>query len=121
MSASNRQAPRPSASPPIVPSQYRFEIPRRDRLVEVHDVQHVRPGRIVLDICCKGVEAVTGAEYVIEAVVEDLAVVARDVPGFVGNRLQYALWREAIALISDRVQDPRMIDRVLSQTVGSSV
>lgn len=45
-------------------------------------------------------------------------LVARDVPGFVGNRLQHALWREALALVSDRVENGRSVDRIVSDTVG---
>jgi 3-hydroxybutyryl-CoA dehydrogenase len=45
--------------------------------------------------------------------------VKRDVPGFVGNRLQHALWREAFALIDAGVCDPETIDLVITQGFGS--
>jgi 3-hydroxybutyryl-CoA dehydrogenase len=44
--------------------------------------------------------------------------VERDVPGFVGNRLQHALWREAIALVADGVCDARTVDLVVRNTIG---
>jgi 3-hydroxybutyryl-CoA dehydrogenase len=44
--------------------------------------------------------------------------VRRDVPGFVGNRLQHALWREAIALIEDGVCDAATVDLVVRGTLG---
>jgi 3-hydroxybutyryl-CoA dehydrogenase len=44
-------------------------------------------------------------------------LVARDVPGFVGNRLQHALSREALAQVSDGA-DARSVDRIVSDTVG---
>jgi len=44
--------------------------------------------------------------------------VKRDVPGFVGNRLQHALWREAIALVADGVCDADTVDRVVTQSFG---
>jgi len=44
--------------------------------------------------------------------------VERDVPGFVGNRLQHALWREAIALVADGVCDPETVDLVCRNTIG---
>ena len=34
-------------------------------------------------------------------------------PGFIGNRLQFALWREALALVSEGVCDPRDVDTCL--------
>lgn len=44
--------------------------------------------------------------------------VRRDVPGFVGNRLQHALWREAIALVHDGVADAETVDLVVRRTIG---
>ena len=44
--------------------------------------------------------------------------VERDVPGFVGNRLQHALWREAIALVADGVCDAATVDLMVRNTVG---
>ncbi len=36
--------------------------------------------------------------------------VKKDVPGFVGNRLQHALWREAIALVEHGICDAETVD-----------
>lgn len=44
--------------------------------------------------------------------------VNRDVPGFVGNRLQHALWREAIALVADGVCDAETVDLMARNTIG---
>ncbi|MTD53855.1 3-hydroxyacyl-CoA dehydrogenase family protein [Amycolatopsis pithecellobii] len=44
--------------------------------------------------------------------------VERDVPGFVGNRLQHALWREAIALVADGICDAETVDLVARTTIG---
>jgi 3-hydroxybutyryl-CoA dehydrogenase len=44
--------------------------------------------------------------------------VKKDVPGFVGNRLQHALWREAIALVADGVCDAETIDMVVKNSFG---
>jgi len=35
--------------------------------------------------------------------------VKKDVPGFIGNRLQHALWREAVALVADGVCDAKCL------------
>ena len=45
--------------------------------------------------------------------------VRRDVPGFVGNRLQHALKREAIALLANGVCDAETIDTVVKQGLGA--
>jgi 3-hydroxybutyryl-CoA dehydrogenase len=44
--------------------------------------------------------------------------VKRDVPGFVGNRLQHALWREAIALVEEGVCDAETVDTVVKASFG---
>lgn len=44
--------------------------------------------------------------------------VARDVPGFIGNRLQHALWREAISLVENGICDAEGVDTVVKQSFG---
>lgn len=44
--------------------------------------------------------------------------VRRDIPGFVGNRLQHALKREAIALVAAGVCDAETIDTVVKEGFG---
>jgi len=44
--------------------------------------------------------------------------VHRDITGFIGNRLQHALWREAIGLIEDGVCDAESIDLVVKNSFG---
>jgi 3-hydroxybutyryl-CoA dehydrogenase len=44
--------------------------------------------------------------------------VKKDVPGFIGNRLQHALWREAIALVQNGVCDAETVDTVVKAGFG---
>jgi 3-hydroxybutyryl-CoA dehydrogenase len=44
--------------------------------------------------------------------------VRKDVPGFVGNRLQHALWREAIALVEHGICDAETVDTVIKASFG---
>ncbi|MBI2697761.1 3-hydroxyacyl-CoA dehydrogenase family protein [Mycobacterium gordonae] len=44
--------------------------------------------------------------------------VGRDVAGFIGNRLQHALWREAMALVAEGVCDAATVDLVVRNTIG---
>ena len=44
--------------------------------------------------------------------------VKKDVPGFVGNRMQHALWREAIALVAEGVCDAETVDLVVKNSFG---
>lgn len=42
----------------------------------------------------------------------------RDIAGFVGNRLQFALWREAQSLVADGVCDARTLDTIVKTSFG---
>jgi 3-hydroxybutyryl-CoA dehydrogenase len=75
------------------------------------------------------VEVVRTAEVADSVVAETLALLKRvgkapvevkkDTPGFVGNRLQHALWREAIALVAEGVCDAETVDRVVKSSFGA--
>lgn len=65
------------------------------------------------------------AEPVFAAVMELLTRVGKvavevkkDVPGFVGNRLQHALWREAFALVNAGICDAATVDLVVKNSFG---
>jgi len=44
--------------------------------------------------------------------------VKKDVPGFVGNRLQHALWREAISIVEQGICTAEMVDMVVKASFG---
>jgi 3-hydroxybutyryl-CoA dehydrogenase len=46
------------------------------------------------------------------------AHVKKDVPGFIGNRLQHALWREAISLVEHGICDAETVDEVIKSAFG---
>jgi 3-hydroxybutyryl-CoA dehydrogenase len=46
------------------------------------------------------------------------AHVKKDVPGFIGNRLQHALWREAISLVEHGICDAETVDAVVKASFG---
>lgn len=74
------------------------------------------------------VEVIPGADtnpIVAEGIIGLLAslgktpvLVKKDTPGFIGNRLQHALWREAMALIQEGVCDAESVDVVARNTIG---
>jgi 3-hydroxybutyryl-CoA dehydrogenase len=45
-------------------------------------------------------------------------MVEKDVPGFIGNRLQHALWREAISLVENGICDAQAVDTVIKASFG---
>ena len=44
--------------------------------------------------------------------------VEKDVPGFIGNRLQHALWREAISLVENGICSAAAVDEVVKASFG---
>lgn len=75
-------------------------------LVEVIRGEHTDPDRI----------AQTRATLV--TLGKKPVLVERDAPGFVWNRLQFALLREAIAIVEDGTADAMTVDTVVSEGLG---
>ena len=42
----------------------------------------------------------------------------KDVPGFIANRMQHALWREAISIVEQGIADPRTVDEAVRLSFG---
>ena len=53
-----------------------------------------------------------------EAAGKKPAHVKKDVPGFIGNRLQHALWREAVSLVERGICDAATVDAVVKASFG---
>lgn len=54
----------------------------------------------------------------LKAVGKTPAMVEKDVAGFIGNRLQHALWREAISLVENGICDAETVDTVVKASFG---
>lgn len=63
-------------------------------------------------------DAARRMSVLLHAVGKTPAIVDKDVAGFIGNRLQHALWREAIALVADGVCDAETVDTVVKASFG---
>lgn len=75
-------------------------------LVEVVQAERTRP------------ETVDRMMALLTSVGKSPVHVKKDVPGFVGNRMQHALWREAIALVDAGVVDAEAVDEIVKQSFG---
>ena len=63
-------------------------------------------------------EVVDSTYDVLKKVGKHPVKVRRDVPGFVGNRLQHALWREAISIVDQGIADAATVDEVIKNSFG---
>lgn len=74
------------------------------------------------------VEVIRGDETAPEVVEKTYALLQRvgkhpvrvhkDVPGFVGNRLQHALWREAVSIVANGIADAATVDECIKFGFG---
>ena len=55
-------------------------------------------------------ETVNATMRLLEKIGKAPAHVKKDMPGFVANRLQHALWREAIAMVAEGICDAKTLD-----------
>ena len=46
------------------------------------------------------------------------ALCKKDVPGFIANRMQHALWREAISIVEHGIADARTVDEAVKYSFG---
>lgn len=53
------------------------------------------------------------AKSLLEELDRKPVILKKPTPGFIGNRLQFALWREALALVEEGICDPRDVDTCL--------
>lgn len=75
------------------------------------------------------VEVVPGSRTAVAALDRMVALLAsvgkqpvrlkRDVPGFIGNRMQHALWREAFAIVEAGIAEPEDVDVVVKTSFGA--
>ncbi|MCQ2553141.1 MAG: 3-hydroxyacyl-CoA dehydrogenase family protein [Clostridia bacterium] len=86
-----------------------------DRIIVTHPFNppHLVP---FFELCGSEKTADGVIDYVI-SVLEELdrkpVVLNKPTPGFIGNRLQFALWREALALVEEGICDARAVDACL--------
>ena len=90
--------------------------PYADRIVVTHPFNpvHLAP---FFEICA-GAATREGIAQAAKALLESLdkkpIILKKATPGFVGNRLQFALLREALALVEEGIADPRDVDTCLN-------
>ena len=99
---------------------YAETAPGRDRVVGAHWWNP--PYLIPLVEVVRGPESSAAAVEATMALLSGagkLAVLVRkDVPGFIANRLQHALWREAMALVQDGICDAETVDLCIKNSFG---
>lgn len=63
-------------------------------------------------------ETIATSMALLKGIGKEPAHLKKDTTGFVGNRLQHALWREAIAMIAEGICDPQTLDACVKNSFG---
>ena len=92
----------------------------RERIVGTHwwNPPHMVPLVEVVRTEWTSEAAVEATMAVLERIGKRPVRVEKDVPGFIGNRLQHALWREAIGLVENGICDAETVDTVVKESFG---
>jgi len=88
----------------------------KDRLIVTHPFN---PAHMVPFFeCCGSADTAPGvlefAKEVLETLDRKPVLLKKPTPGFIGNRLQFALWREALSLVELGICEPRDVDTCLN-------
>lgn len=96
------------------------ELQFKERVIGTHfwNPPHIVPCVEVIRSPFTADEVFRTVVALMERVGKEPVRVLKDVPGFLGNRLQHALWREAISLVEKGVADPEDIDKVVKYGFG---
>lgn len=104
----------------LMPSALALDLRHAERFLVTHffNPPHAVPLVEVVPSPRTSPEVVTHAMAFLRAVGQIPVLVRKEVPGFVGNRLQYALLREALALVYDGVATAEEVDTVIKTSIG---
>ena len=94
------------------PSEISKDLRRRERFAATH---FWNPGHLIplVEVVMSDATNPQIAQVIIDVlkgVGKKPVLCKKDVPGFIGNRLQHALWREAFHMVEEGIADPKTID-----------
>ena len=102
------------------PSEISAELQHRERFVGTH---FWNPGHLIPLV--EVVKSDASSDEVAQTVMDVLASVGKkpvlckkDVPGFIANRMQHALWREAIYIVEQGIADAKTVDDAVKYSFG---
>lgn len=87
----------------------------QDRIVVTHPFNppHMVPFFELAKGSATGDGIIEFAARVLESLDRKPVILKKSIPGFIGNRLQFALWREVLYLVENGIADPKDIDTCL--------
>lgn len=110
-----------SSSSGISPSELQADMRYPERLVIGHPCNppYLMP---VVELCGgknTGVTALANAKAVYESLGKTVLVMKREAPGHLVNRLQAALWREAVHLVNENIASMEDVERAVTEGLAA--
>ena len=102
------------------PSQISEKLTHRGRFVGTHfwNPAHLIPLVEVVKSDATTDEVAATVMEVLAAVGKHPVLCKKDVPGFIANRMQHALWREAISIVERGIADAKTVDEAVKYSFG---
>ena len=102
------------------PSEISRDLKYRERFVGTH---FWNPGHLIPLVEVVKSDATSDATAqtvmdVLKGVGKEPVLCKKDVPGFIANRMQHALWREAISIVENGIADTETVDKAVRYSFG---
>lgn len=96
------------------------KVEKRERFVGMHfwNPPHIIPLVEVIKGDSTSDETVDVLVELIKIIDKEPVVVQKDAPGFIGNRLQFAVFREALNIVEEGIATPEDVDRAMKYGPG---
>lgn len=102
------------------PSEISADLKYRERFVGTHfwNPAHLIPLVEVVKSDASSNEVAQTVMEVLKSVGKEPVLCKKDVPGFIANRMQHALWREAISIVENGIADAETVDKAVKYSFG---
>lgn len=102
------------------PSQISEKLQYRERFVGTHfwNPGHLIPLVEVVKSDASSDEVANTVMEVLRSAGKKPVLCKKDVPGFIANRMQHALWREAISIVENGIADAATVDEAVKYSFG---
>ncbi len=102
------------------PSQISEKLEHRERFVGTHfwNPGHLIPLVEVVKSDASSDETAQTVMEVLRSAGKKPVLCKKDVPGFIANRMQHALWREAISIVENGIADAATVDEAVRYSFG---
>ncbi len=102
------------------PSEISRDLKYRERFVGTHfwNPGHLIPLVEVVKSDATSDETAQTVMEVLAGVGKEPVLCKKDVPGFIANRMQHALWREAISIVENGIADAATVDKAVKYSFG---